>query len=101
MKNEKIIRHLSFENFIETKNKRKIILLRTKAKKIYYNFQFKRDDTIFFGRKSAEVPDYVHKIVNERLKIPVSKDTRSLNVVTSVSIVLSEALRQSNYSNIL
>jgi tRNA (cytidine/uridine-2'-O-)-methyltransferase len=97
----KIIRHLSFENFFETKNKRKIILLRTKAKKIYYNFQFKRDDTILFGRKSAGVPDYVHKIFNERLKIPVPKDTRSLNVVTSVSIVLSEALRQNNYSNIL
>ena len=84
----------------ETKNNKRIILLTTKAKKIYYNFQFKRDDTILFGRESAGVPDSVHKIVNERLKIPISKDTRSLNVVTSVSIVLSEALRQNNYSNI-
>ena len=96
----KIIRHLSFEDFIETKNNKRIILLTTKAKKIYYNFQFKRDDTILFGRESAGVPDSVHKIVNERLKIPISKDTRSLNVVTSVSIVLSEALRQNNYFNI-
>jgi tRNA (cytidine/uridine-2'-O-)-methyltransferase len=96
----KIIRHLSFEDFIETKNNKRIILLTTKAKKIYYNFRFKRDDTILFGRESAGVPDSVHKIVNERLKIPISKDTRSLNVVTSVSIVLSEALRQNNYSNI-
>lgn len=96
----KIIRHLSFEDFIETKNNKRIILLTTKAKKIYYNFQFKGDDTILFGRESAGVPDSVHKIVNERLKIPISKDTRSLNVVTSVSIVLSEALRQNNYSNI-
>ncbi len=96
----KIIRHLSFEDFIETKNNKRIILLTTKAKKIYYNFQFKSDDTILFGRESAGVPDSVHKIVNERLKIPISKDTRSLNVVTSVSIVLSEALRQNNYYNI-
>jgi tRNA (cytidine/uridine-2'-O-)-methyltransferase len=96
----KIIRHLSFEDFIETKNNKRIILLTTKSKKIYYNFQFKRDDTILFGRESVGVPDSVHKIVNERLKIPISKDTRSLNVVTSVSIVLSEALRQNNYSNI-
>ena len=96
----KIIRHLSFEDFIETKNNKRIILLTTKAKKIYYNFQFKSDDTILFGRESAGVPDSVHKIVNERLKIPISKDTRSLNVVTSVSIVLSEALRQNNYSDI-
>ncbi len=96
----KIIRHLSFEDFIETKNNKRIILLTTKAKKIYYNFQFKSDDTILFGRESAGVPDSVHKIVNERLKIPIFKDTRSLNVVTSVSIVLSEALRQNNYYNI-
>ncbi|MFM7821380.1 MAG: tRNA (cytidine(34)-2'-O)-methyltransferase, partial [Candidatus Fonsibacter sp.] len=67
----KIIRHLSFEDFIETKNNKRIILLTTKAKKIYYNFQFKRDDTILFGRESAGVPDSVHKIVNERLKIPI------------------------------
>ena len=96
----KIIRHLSFEDFIKTKNNKRVILLTTKAKKNYYNFQFKKDDTILFGRESAGVPDSVHKIVNERLKIPISKDTRSLNVVTSVSIVLSEALRQNNYYNI-
>ncbi|MFZ9438008.1 MAG: tRNA (cytidine(34)-2'-O)-methyltransferase, partial [Candidatus Fonsibacter ubiquis] len=59
----KIIRHLSFEDFIETKNNKRIILLTTKAKKIYYNFQFKRDDTILFGRESAGAPDSVHKIV--------------------------------------
>ena len=53
MKDEKIIRHLSFEDIIETKNKKRIILLTTKAKKIYYNFQFKKDDTILFGKQNA------------------------------------------------
>ena len=96
----KIIRHLSFEDFIKTKKNKRIILLTTKAKKSYYNFNFKKSDTILFGRESAGVPDSIHKIVDERLKIPISKNTRSLNVVTSVSIVLSEALRQNNYSNI-
>ena len=99
-KNFKIIRHSSFEDFIKTKKNKRIILLTTKAKKSYYNFNFKKSDTILFGRESAGVPDSIHKIVDERLKIPISKNTRSLNVVTSVSIVLSEALRQNNYSNI-
>ena len=65
-----------------------------------YNFDYKKDDTILFGRESAGVPDFVHEIANARLKIPISKNTRSLNVVTSISIVLSEALRQNNYYNI-
>ena len=99
-KNCKIIRHQSFDDFIKTKENKRIILLTTKAKKNYYNFDFKKDDIILFGRESAGVPDYVHKIVDARLKIPISKNTRSLNVVTSISIVLSEALRQNNYYNI-
>ena len=99
-KNCKIIRYQSFDDFIKNKKNKRIILLTTKAKKNYYNFNFKKDDTILFGRESAGAPDSVHKIVNARLKIPISKITRSLNVVTSISIVLSEALRQNNYFNI-
>lgn len=99
-KNCKIIRYQSFDDFIKNKKNKRIILLTTKAKKNYYNFNFKKDDTILFGRESAGAPKSVHKIVNARLKIPISKSTRSLNVVTSISIVLSEALRQNNYFNI-
>ena len=99
-KNCKIIRHQSFDDFTKTKKDKRIILLTTKAEKNYYNFDFKKNDTILFGRESAGVPDSVHKIVNARLKIPMSKNTRSLNIVTSISIVLSEALRQNNYYNI-
>ena len=99
-KNCKIIRYQSFDDFIKNKKNKRIILLTTKAKKNYYNFNFKKDDTILFGRESAGAPDSVHQIVDARLKIPISKITRSLNVVTSISIVLSEALRQNNYFNI-
>ena len=99
-KNCKIIKYQSFDDFIKNKKNKRIILLTTKAKKNYYNFNFKKDDTILFGRESAGAPDSVHKIVDARLKIPISKITRSLNVVTSISIVLSEALRQNNYFNI-
>jgi tRNA (cytidine/uridine-2'-O-)-methyltransferase len=96
----KIVRHESFEIFFKSKKNKRIILLTTKAKKNYYNFKYKKGDTLLFGRESAGVPDSVHKTVGERLKIPISKNTRSLNIVTSISIVLSEALRQNNYYNI-
>jgi tRNA (cytidine/uridine-2'-O-)-methyltransferase len=99
-KNCKIIRHQTYDDFIKTKKNSRIILLTTKAEKNYYNFNFKKNDTLLFGRESSGVPDSVHKTVTERLKIPISKNTRSLNLVTSISIVLSEALRQNNYYNI-
>ena len=52
---------------------------------------------LLFGRESAGVPESLHKTIKNRLKIPISKKTRSLNVSTAVAIVASEALRQNNF----
>ena len=56
--------------------------------------RFKADDTILFGRESAGVPERVHKIIKNRLKIPMNDQIRSLNIASSVAIVLAESLRQ-------
>ena len=89
----------SFRNFSDfKKNRKRIILMTTKTKKKYFNFKFKQNDTILFGRESAGVPKFVHNSVDYKLVIPIQKNTRSLNIVTSVAIALSEALRQ--YSNV-
>jgi len=86
----------SFDDFKNQKNTKRIILMTTKAKKKYFNFNFKSTDTILFGRESSGVPETIHRAVDERLIIPIQKNTRSLNIVTSVSIALSEALRQNS-----
>ena len=66
----------------------------TKAKKNYTNFKFKPKDTLLFGRESQGVPKIVHNKSYDRLKIPIKKTSRSLNIVTAAAITLSEALRQ-------
>ena len=87
----------SFRNFSDfKKNRKRIILMTTKAKKKYFNFKFKQNDTILFGRESAGVPKFVHNSVDYKLVIPIQRNTRSLNIVTSVAIALSEALRQNS-----
>ena len=60
----------------------------------WVNYIFKKNDTILFGRESSGVPKHVHEIVNERLRIPMLENKRSLNLATSVGIVLAEQLRQ-------
>ena len=60
-------------------------------------FNLKKGDTLLFGRESAGVPDKVHKMLDLKLKIPMENKFRSLNLSTSVSIVLSENLRQTKY----
>ena len=90
----KIINYKSYNSFLLKKINKRIILMTTKSKKKYYNFKFKPQDTLLFGRESAGVPTIVHKNAYESLTIPLKKNVRSLNVGMAAAITLSEALRQ-------
>ncbi len=83
----------TFFKFKKDKNER-IILMTTKASVSYSSFNFRINDTILFGRESAGVPEKIHKLVDSRLKIPLRSGKRSLNIVSSVAIVLAESMRQ-------
>ena len=84
----------SSEKFFEKKQNQRIVLMTTKGSISYTEFKFKSDDTILFGRESAGVPEKVHKLIKDRLKIPMDDKVRSLNIASSVAIVLAESLRQ-------
>ena len=93
----KITIYKSYENFLLRKKNSRIILMTTKAKKKYNNFKFNPKDTLLFGRESEGVPKIVHANSYERLKIPLKKNVRSLNIGMAVAITLTEALRQNSY----
>ena len=80
--------------FFDENNKNRVVLMTTKASKVYTKFKFKRNDILLFGRESAGVPEDVHSKVNERIKIPMLKNKRSLNISISVAIGASEFIRQ-------
>ena len=86
----------NYDVFFQTKKKKKerIVLMTTKASTSYSNFKFNVTDTLLFGRESAGVPEKIHKLVDKRLKIPLSFKKRSLNLASSVAITLAESLRQ-------
>ena len=92
----KILKYEDFKVFKIKNKKSRIILMTTKAKKNYHRFRFKKDDILLFGRESAGVPKNLHKTIKNKIKIPMNKKARSLNVAISVAIVSSEALRQNN-----
>ena len=84
----------SLEQFLEVKKNQRIILMTTKASVSYTKFKFEINDTILFGSESSGVPEKIHKTVHDKLKIPMKKDMRSLNLSSSVAIILSECLKQ-------
>ena len=96
MNEEDISFYQSADVFFKSKKNKRIILMTTKATISYTEFKFKKNDTILFGRESAGVPNSVHKLVKDRLKIPMKNDKRSLNIASSVAIILAESLKQIN-----
>ena len=93
----KIYKYEDYDIFIKKNLRSRIILMTTKAKKSYHSFKFKKSDILLFGRESAGVPESLHTTIKNKLKIPISKKTRSLNVAMTVAIVAAEALRQNNF----
>ncbi|MDA9707090.1 tRNA methyltransferase [Candidatus Pelagibacter sp.] len=85
------------KDFFISKRNTRIILMTTKSKKSYKEFLFKKNDTVLFGRESSGVPTSVHKKVSNRLTIPMMNKKRSLNLSSSVSIVVSKILNQTNF----
>lgn len=96
VENATLKRHASWEEFEDWRagENRRLILLTTKSKKSYADFNFKADDILLLGRESAGVPVEVAKKADVALLIPMKSGFRSLNVGVAGAIVLAEALRQ-------
>ena len=84
----------SSDEFFKAKKNQRIVLMTTKGSISYTKFKFNLEDTILFGRESAGVPENIHQLIENRLKIPMNNNVRSLNIASSVAIVLAESLRQ-------
>ena len=87
----------SADVFFKSKKDQRIILMTTKASVSYTKFKFEKNDTILFGRESAGVPEKIHKLTKNRLKIPMNNNRRSLNLASSVAIILAECLKQTKW----
>lgn len=91
-----IARHSSWTAFRRDKPPGRLVLLTTKGASDFPNVAFRTDDILLFGRESAGAPDEVHQAADLRLRVPLQKGARSLNVALAAAMVVSEALRQTS-----
>ena len=81
-------------------SKSRLILLSTKAENRYLDFSYSKDDILLVGQESAGVPQEIHASADARVRIPMRQNIRSLNVTAALTMVLGEALRQTDgFSN--
>ena len=97
MNSDEIEFYESSDHFFKSKENQRIVLMTTKASVSYTSFKFNKNDTILFGRESGGVPNKIHKSIKNRLKIPMKKNMRSLNIASSVAIILAESLKQTKF----
>lgn len=88
-----VTRHRDWDAFAGARQGR-LVLLTTRGATRLHEMAFAPGDVLLFGRESAGVPDAVHASADARVVIPLAPGVRSLNLASSVAIVLSEALRQ-------
>ncbi|MBX7526341.1 tRNA (cytidine(34)-2'-O)-methyltransferase [Qipengyuania vesicularis] len=89
-----VVRHADFDAFLQTRAGRRLVLFTTRATQSSYEFDYRHDDILLFGKESAGVTDAVRAAVDASVRLPMRAGVRSLNLATSAGIALGEALRQ-------
>lgn len=91
-----VVRHSSWAAFVRDRPAGRLVLLTTRSTTSFPDVSFEEDDILLFGRESAGVPTDVHQAADLRVRIPLQKGARSLNVALAAAMVVSEALRQTS-----
>lgn len=90
--------HESWAAFFAWSSGRRILALTTKATQSAFAAQFQSGDILLFGSETSGLSQEVHDLIpsEHKFKLPMVKESRSLNLSNAVAIVLYEAIRQQN-----
>ena len=95
-----VTQHQSFDAFLQAVKPKKIYAITTKGTKSYTEVAYQQGDVLLFGSETDGLPAEVMDQVSpeNRLRIPMVPNNRSLNLSNSVSIIVYEAWRQLGFS---
>ena len=97
-----VTEHENFEAFMSSLQDQSIYALTTKGTVRYTAAQFNSEDVLLFGPETRGLPDEVLNALaeNQKLRLPMLADSRSLNLSNTVAIVTYEALRQQSFEGL-
>lgn len=96
-----IRRYDSWQRYLQTAVPARLVAFTTRGRVNYSEHQFRPDDTLLFGAETRGLPDNVLNTLppEQRLRLPMLKNSRSLNLANAVAIGLYEAWRQTGFDN--
>ena len=91
-----IFEHSSFDNFLSKAPNKRIIAFSTKGKKTHTEIEFEEGDALLFGPETRGLPKKIleRRCCKDIARVPMKKNSRSLNLSNTVSVVVYEAMRQ-------
>ncbi|MFK5915550.1 MAG: tRNA (cytidine(34)-2'-O)-methyltransferase [Woeseiaceae bacterium] len=97
---ENVTRHANYQVFIQKLKGHRIIACTTKGNKPHSEIKYNEGDILLFGSETSGLPlDVMESIDPEnRIRIPMQSNSRSLNLSNAVAIISYEAWRQHNFS---
>lgn len=94
-------RHANYQNFIEHEQPKRILAITTKSTNYYGDIAFEKGDYLLFGSETAGLPEYVREQIpdQDKIRIPMIKDSRSMNLSNASAVIIYEAWRQLGFIN--
>ncbi len=95
-----VTRYSNYALFLEAMQGRRILACTTKGSRFHDQLDYRADDVLLFGSETHGLPDEVMQSIalEQRLRIPMMADSRSLNLSNAVAIISYEAWRQNKFT---
>ncbi|MDG6882631.1 tRNA (cytidine(34)-2'-O)-methyltransferase [Phocoenobacter uteri] len=96
-----IQKYSSFEDFMARAKPKRLFALTTKGEPNHSDVNYELGDFLMFGPESRGIPKPILDSLpmSQKIRIPMCKDSRSMNLSNSVAVVVYEAWRQFGYQN--
>jgi tRNA (cytidine/uridine-2'-O-)-methyltransferase len=90
----------NLEEFLKNSPSNRIFALSTKCQRNYSDVKYEPNDTFIFGPETRGLPlSFLETLSPEqKLRIPMAPNNRSLNLSNAAAIVIYEAWRQLNFA---
>ncbi|MBA6234331.1 MULTISPECIES: tRNA (uridine(34)/cytosine(34)/5-carboxymethylaminomethyluridine(34)-2'-O)-methyltransferase TrmL [unclassified Colwellia] len=94
-----IKRHKNYEAFIENEQPSRVLAITTKATNYYGDVSFEQGDYLLFGSETSGLPEEVRQQIPDKnkIRIPMVKDSRSMNLSNATAVIIFEAWRQMGF----
>ena len=93
--------YANWHAFTEAIQPQRLFAISTKGRCHYHHVPFKENDVFLFGPETRGLPDNIlhSDHITESVRIPMTANSRSMNLSNSVAVIVYEAWRQLNFSN--